>query len=84
MATGDILSNVLSGALDAGLCFSPFRHPDLKNLNILTGQLRIVVGKKHPLLKKNSRQQLQLLSQYPATIHKAVSGVDLSVDPSDV
>jgi LysR family cyn operon transcriptional activator len=80
IATGDVIANVLSGALDAGLCFSPFRHPDLKNLNISKGQLRIVVGKKHPLLKKPSRQQLPLLSQYPATIHRAVSGVDLCVD----
>lgn len=80
MATGDVLGGVLSGALDAGLCFSPFRHPDLENLNVLSGQLRPVVRKRHPLLKASSRPQIELLSQYPAIIHKAVSGVDLCVN----
>jgi DNA-binding transcriptional LysR family regulator len=80
MATGDVIANVLSGSLDAGLCFSPFPHPDLKNLTISTGHLRIAVRKKHPLLKKASRQPLSLISQYPAAIHKPISGVDFCLD----
>jgi DNA-binding transcriptional LysR family regulator len=80
MATGDVVTNVLSGALDAGLCFSPLRHPDLKNVTIATGQLCLAVRKGHPLLKRSVKLQLSLLSQYPASIHKAVSGVDLCVD----
>ena len=80
MSTARVITEILSGSLDAGLCFSPLRHPDLKHVQLLEGQLRLVVRKGHPLLKKSTREQLTLLSQYPAVIHKATPGVDLCED----
>jgi DNA-binding transcriptional LysR family regulator len=80
MSTANVLSEILSGALDAGLCFSPLPHPDLRSVELYSGQLQIALRKNHPLLKKPPKEQLGHLSQYPAVIHKAIPGVEFCED----
>lgn len=80
MATAQVIQDVLSGSLDGGLCFSPLRHPDLKALDLHRGQLQVVVRKGHPILRSSKREQTQFLSNYPATLHKSVAGVDTCED----
>ena len=52
MHTSRLISEVLSGALDFALCFSALQHPELKQVDLLTGHLRLVVRKGHPVLKE--------------------------------
>ena len=79
IATAHAVSGVLSGTFDCGVCFSPLRHPDLRSKELHRGSLQVVARKGHPLLKAPSNQ-LKLLSEYPAAIHKASTGVDLCED----
>jgi DNA-binding transcriptional LysR family regulator len=73
--TARLISDVLSGSTDLALCFSPLRHPDLKQYDLHTGQLKIALRKGHPIFK--DKNPLKKLASYPATIHKASPGVDL-------
>lgn len=77
LATVTVMSEVLRGALDFGLCFSPLVHPDLHLITLHKGQLFIAVGKGHPALKPRSGFKLADLSAHPAAIHKSAPGVDV-------
>lgn len=77
MNTAQVLNEVASGAIDFGLCFSPQRSVELQEFDIHSGQLRIAVRKRHPLLKSSTAIALKELSKYPAAIHKAAQGVDI-------
>jgi DNA-binding transcriptional LysR family regulator len=73
--TARLISDVISGSTDLALCFSPLRHPDLKQYDLHTGQLKIALRKGHPIFKENA--PFRELAHYPATLHKASPGVDL-------
>jgi DNA-binding transcriptional LysR family regulator len=79
LSTANVIADVVSGALDFGLCFSPFRHPDLYQEDIFQGQLQIAVRTHHPLAKTKleNRKACKVLSDYPAVIHKSHPGVDI-------
>ena len=76
------LKFVLNGTLDVGVCFSPLRHPELQMQELHRGELRLVIKKSHPVLKKISltKPDLSVLSKYPAIIHKGTPGVDVCED----
>lgn len=76
-ATHQVISDVLSGSLDGGLCISPLRHPDLKIIEIYQGQMYIAARSKHPIFKVPPHQQLKKISTYSALIHKPMVGVDI-------
>lgn len=80
LPTHQVVSKVLSGDLDAGLCFSPQRFPDLKNTELYRGQMRIALRKGHPILKQPAAKRIHFLAKYPAVIHKAAHGVDVCED----
>lgn len=75
LQTARLVTDLLAGSQDFALCFSPLRHPDLKQVDLYQGQLKIAVRKSHPVLKEKS--PLKKLSGYPATLHKASPGVDI-------
>ena len=54
--TSRVLAELLQGTLDFGLCFSPQLHPDLRQFTLHTGQLRVAVRKKHPVLRLSGKQ----------------------------
>ena len=78
LRTTQVIQDVLSGVLDYGVCFSPHGHPKLEKELLYTGELKIVVSKKHPIVKLVQKKdfKLSLLNQYPATIHKFSPGID--------
>lgn len=77
VATSQIVNDVVSGVFDLGVCFSPFRHPELDACVQHQGQLVIAVNKDHPLLKLSAREALKQFSRYSAVIHKDKPFVDL-------
>jgi DNA-binding transcriptional LysR family regulator len=77
LATAQGVSEVLAGTLDLALCISPLRHPDLRQVELHRGELRLTVRKGHPFLRRAKDSGLSALSDYPATIHKSAPGVDI-------
>ena len=79
MKTNRVVLEIVSGELDAGLCISPHSQPEMKEIEIHRGVLRVAVRKGHPLLRRKlaPAKLLAALSEFPATIHKAASGVDI-------
>ena len=71
------MRELVTGELDAGLCFSPFQHPELVQTRLHAGQLVVVVRQGHPLLEFSGKESLKKLSSYPAAIHKGQPGVEL-------
>lgn len=77
MATHQVIADVISGSVDAGLCMGPLRHPDLNIFEINQGQMFLAARTSHPVFKLPVSQQLKAISQYPALIHKPMIGVDV-------
>ncbi len=77
LPTAQVIREVIAGALDMGVCFSPFQHPELKQDEIYRGRLVVAVRDKHPLLKFRGRKAMLGLNDFPAVIHKGQPGVDL-------
>lgn len=71
-----VVAAVAGGEFDFGLCLSPQPHPSLNMEQVSGGQLVIVVGKKHPVLKLEKRARFRALSSYPASLAKAFQGID--------
>lgn len=78
LPSSNVIADVVSGALDFGLCFSSFKHPELNQEEIYKGQLQVTVRHNHPLtkMKLDSRKNCKVLSDYPAALHKARAGID--------
>lgn len=80
LPTAQVISEVVSGQLDFGLCFSPFRHPEVAIEELHQGQLVLAVKNQHPLLQKSAGEAFKALADFPAVIHKGRPGVDLCED----
>jgi DNA-binding transcriptional LysR family regulator len=77
-STVNVVSDVIAGAIDFGICFSPFKHPDLHQEQIYSGQLQLAFRVKHSLASlKLDKQTAKALSDFPAVVHKANAGVDI-------
>lgn len=78
LRTTQVVQEVINGVLDYGLCIGPSGHPNLERQILYRGMLRIVVAKNHPVVKKiqNKTFKLNLLNNYPASIHKYSPGID--------
>lgn len=72
--SADVVTGVLQGAYDIGICFSPQPQPDIDTYVIHSGQLRLVVRNRHPIIGKSN---LGLLSNYHAVLPPAIQGIDL-------
>jgi DNA-binding transcriptional LysR family regulator len=83
--TADILSSILRGTLDVGVCFSPLKHPELQFHELHKGQLVLLVRKGHPALKKitKANPDISILSNFPAIVHKSTPGVDICEEHSE-
>lgn len=77
LPTAHLLRELITGALDLALCFSPFQHPELKQIEVYRGQLVVAVRTGHPLLKAKGKKAVMGLSDFPAVIHKGQPGVEL-------
>ena len=74
LRSSDVIGGVLRNEFDIGLCFSPQPHPDLTVVQIFSGQLRLVVRAKHPILREKN---LAKLSKYGAVLPPAVQGIEM-------
>jgi DNA-binding transcriptional LysR family regulator len=73
LRSSQVISGVMQGEYDLGLCLSPQPHPSLEIETVFKGRLLPAVRRGHPLLKK---PDLKALSSYPAVLPKAYQGVD--------
>jgi DNA-binding transcriptional LysR family regulator len=76
LRSADVAAGVASGEYDFGLCFSPQESPSLGSRVLYRGQLVIAVRRGHPLLKLPPAARAAKVSDYPASLAKAFSGVD--------
>lgn len=76
MNPGTLVAEILSGKLNIGVCISPQRHADLEENRIHEGELLIVVKKDHPLTRKAKAKQLEVVSDYPASVHRSSHGLN--------
>lgn len=76
MNTSHAIAEVLSGRLDFCVAFSPLSHPDLDQTRLREGEMKIIVRKGHPILKKTWKEQLIFLMNTPALIHRPTQGVE--------
>lgn len=77
LRSADVLSSILSGNLDAGLCYSPMAHPDLEFNKLSSGTLLIAVRKKHSILQSKNQRQIELINDYSAVLPKAAEGIEI-------
>lgn len=77
LPTFQVIKEVITGAVEIGLCFSPIQHPELKQIEVHRGKLIVVVRPGHPLLKMQGQKAISELSKHPAIIHKDRPGVEL-------
>ncbi len=76
MRSAGVVAAAASGEFDFGLCLNPQPHPGISAMSIYSGQLVIVVNKRHPLLGLDKAKRVAALSRYSACLPKAFSGVD--------
>ncbi len=76
--TSQAIGDVVNGAVDYALCFSPHGHPELDSKLLYTGKLMPVISKKHPLIKhvKSGKFELSHLNDYSMIVHKSQPGTD--------
>ncbi len=77
LRSAEIMTNILKGEIDLGICFSPQTHPELEMKNLQTGTLKIVVRKNHPLTKLRATKWVEKINDYPAVMPKAFQGIDV-------
>lgn len=77
LRSAQVLASLLSGDIDVGFCLSPQQHPQLEMTTIYSGQLELVVRKSHPLLKDRKSDWIKKISDYPATLPKALQGIEI-------
>ncbi len=77
LRSADVLTSILSGSLDAGLCYSPMAHPDLEFKKLSEGMLLIAVRKKHPILQSRNHRQIETISEYNTILPKAAEGIEI-------
>jgi len=76
LRSADVAAGVASGAYDLGLCYSPVESPALGARVLYRGQLLLAVRRGHPVLKLPLAARAARLSDYPAALSKAFSGID--------
>lgn len=77
MPTVEVIRQVISGELDAGIVISPLSHPDVRETVLHRGELLLAVRRGHPLLEMRSDRVLRELGRYPAILHKSAPGVGI-------
>lgn len=73
--SAEVLARVLNEQLEVGVCFSPQNHPLVAAHLLHQGDLKVYVRPSHPCLK--GALVLKRLSDYPAVLPKAFSGIDV-------
>ena len=75
--SSEVVSGIITGDYDFGLCFSPQAIIDVAIKTLHSGQMQIVVRKGHPLAGKSSKEWLQQISNFSATLPKSFRGIEV-------
>ncbi len=77
LRSAQVISGVLGGEYDFGVCFNPQSHPEVSSQVVRSGQLLIALRKSHPIFRKKPADRYAMLSDLPAVMPKAFQGVDV-------
>lgn len=73
LRSGDIISKVISGEIDMGICFSPQSGPNFEQEVIHEGQLVLAFARKHPFLRDRKIEDLNI---YPSIAALSAQGIE--------
>lgn len=77
LRSSQVLSGVLGGSVDLGICFSPEPNAQLEQTSLISGKIVPVVQRDHPILKLRGAQRIAVLSEYPCVLPKAFQGIEV-------
>lgn len=77
MRSSQVVSQVLSGEIDLGVCFNPLVHPDLSHKKLFEGRLVIAMRKDHPVLKKKESDRISTVSSFSCALPKSFQGIEV-------
>lgn len=92
MNTTQIIDHIQNHQIDFGLVEAPVSHPELQTESVLSDELQLIVGRKHPLAGRGE-VQLEEAIGYPLVLREEGSGtrqvmedqlVLKSINPSDL
>jgi DNA-binding transcriptional LysR family regulator len=75
--SSEVISGVIAGEFDLGLCFSPQANIGLTSKSLHSGQMYIAVRKGHPLAGSKASEWLKKIPSFSPTLPRAFQGVDV-------
>lgn len=90
--TAQIMDDILNHQLNFGLIEAPVNHPDMHMEAVMSDELRLIVGKSHPLAGMK-QVELEDVLQFPFVLREQGSGTRLvmeeqlkkkQIDPADL
>jgi len=79
MNTAQIMEDILNHQLNFGLIEAPVNHPDMHMEAVMSDELKLIVGKAHPLADKEEVNLTEVL-QYPVVLREQGSGTRLVME----
>ncbi len=77
LRSSQIVTHVLTGEMDLGICFNPLVHPDLSHKKLFEGNLVFAFRKNHPILKIKEADRYSALSNFPCALPKSFQGIEV-------
>ncbi|MBM7563522.1 selenium metabolism-associated LysR family transcriptional regulator [Paenibacillus sacheonensis] len=79
MNTAQIMEEIVNHQLNFGLIEAPVNHPDMHMEAVLSDELKLIVGKSHPLAGR-TEVELEEVMQYPIVLREQGSGTRLVME----
>jgi len=79
MNTAQIMEDILNHQLNFGLIEAPVNHPDMHMEAVMSDELKLIVGKEHPLAERVEVDLTEVL-QYPVVLREQGSGTRLVME----
>ncbi|MFC5652128.1 selenium metabolism-associated LysR family transcriptional regulator [Paenibacillus solisilvae] len=79
MNTAQIMEEILNHQLNFGLIEAPVNHPDMHMEAVMSDELRLIVGKSHPLAERK-KVDLEDVLDYPFVLREQGSGTRLVME----
>lgn len=75
--SAEVVSMVVDGSVDFGICISPMDHPNLEKKMLYKGKLVFCARKQHPIFKTRSHEgKISLMNETDAIGVKAAQGIE--------
>jgi LysR family transcriptional regulator, transcriptional activator of the cysJI operon len=79
MNTAQIMEEIINHQLNFGLIEAPVNHPDMHMEAVMSDELKLIVGKEHPLAGKRE-VELEEAMRYPIVLREQGSGTRLVME----